>query len=353
MHSPPDYEQSRRQTAARRRGLAKYLPETKPPPTKASPAEAPPEDAGGSLRLPAFISLLTPVLLVFCLLLPPLHNSPVPLHSAGGDAEPIILEAQVPAPDGTDSGGIHQNSEVINILLLGNDSREEDVTQRTDAMILVSINPAAERIYLTSFLRDLYVPVPGYGNQRLNAANVLGGPTLTLETIEQNFGISIHHYAQVSFTAFESIIDTLGGVELYLTTAEALHLELGQTGGSYPLSGKNALAYCRIRALDSDFARTERQRTLLETLWADLQGIAPPEAAELLMILLPQVSTDMTWADCLHLLSVAGNARDFEIISRSIPAPGTYEITMVRDMSVLLADMEENAALLRTTLYGK
>ena len=86
MHSPPDYEQSRRQTAAHHRGLAKYLPETKPP-----PAEAPPEDAESSLRFPAFISLLTPVLLVFCLLLPPLRNSMDPLHAAGSDAEPIIL----------------------------------------------------------------------------------------------------------------------------------------------------------------------------------------------------------------------------------------------------------------------
>lgn len=353
---PSDYEQKRREAvAARRRGLAKYLPETACDP-RLHMSEIPPRKTNAfSATLPVFICILTPVLFALFLFL---HKFPTPTGDVGSIAAPILLEAEVPPPDndpGNDvtAWGILEESEVYNILLLGNDSRTDSLTERTDAMILVSINPSAKRIYLTSFLRDLYVPIPGHGKQRLNAANPLGGPDLTVEAVERNFGISIHNYAQVNFTAFESIIDTLGGVELYLTSAEAAYLDLGQTGGTYLLSGEDALAYCRIRSLDSDFIRTERQRYLLETLWADLQDVSPGDATKLLELILPQVQTDVTWADGLNLLSITGETADYEIISHSIPAPGTYEISMVRDMSVIVADLEENSAMLRTTLYGK
>lgn len=380
-----NYEQKRRETAAsRRRGIAKFLPETEMAPLPDIPDPLPEEDSPKKKKT-FLILFLTLMGLLFLVLLGVFlvfrhfyasmniqtreeinaaYETVDPAIVLEGELEdpvegaPVLTEEEVTSLDeqlkeGVAANEIFENKDVYNILLLGNDSRANNIAERTDAMILVSINTATKKIYLTSFLRDIYLHIPDYGSQRLNVANVVGGPSRTVDTIEQNFGISINNYAEVNFIAFENIIDTLGGVDIYLTTAEAEYLELGNSGGTYHLNGKKALTYCRIRSLDSDFSRTERQRTVLETLWTDMRDISLTEAYELMEVILPQVTTDVTQADCLNLLAIATQIFDYDLISHSIPTTGTYEITMVKGMSVIVADIEENSAFLRTTVYDE
>lgn len=378
-----DYEQKRRETAAsRRRGIAKYLPEPELEPLADIP-EPLPEDSPKKKRtfLIFFLVLMGLLFLVLLGVFMVFHHfyasmniqTREEINATYETVDPsIVLDGELEDPvegaailteeevatldeqlkEGVAANEIFENKDVYNILLMGNDSRANNISERTDAMILVSINTATKKIYLTSFLRDVYLYIPGYGNQRLNAANVVGGPSRTVDTIEQNFGISINNYAEVNFIAFENIIDALGGVDIYLTTAEAKHLALGSSGGTYHLNGEKALSYCRIRVLDSDFGRTERQRKVLQTLWADMRDISLSNAYDLMEIILPQVTTDVTQADCLNLLSIATQIFDYELVSHSIPATGTYQITMIKGMSVIVADMEENSAILRTTVYG-
>lgn len=380
-----NYEQKRRETAAsRRRGIAKFLPETEMAPLPDIPDPLPEEDSPKKKKtfLILFLTLmgllflvLLGVFLVFRHFYASMNiQTREEINAAYETVDPaIVLEGELEDPvegapvlteeevtnldeqlkEGVAANEIFENKDVYNILLLGNDSRANNIAERTDAMILVSINTATKKIYLTSFLRDIYLHIPDYGSQRLNVANVVGGPSRTVDTIEQNFGISINNYAEVNFIAFENIIDTLGGVDIYLTTAEAEYLELGNSGGTYHLNGKKALTYCRIRSLDSDFSRTERQRTVLETLWTDMRDISLTEAYELMEVILPQVTTDVTQADCLNLLTIATQIFDYDLISHSIPTTGTYEITMVKGMSVIVADIEENSAFLRTTVYDE
>lgn len=380
-----NYEQKRRETAAsRRRGIAKFLPETEMAPLPDIPDPLPEEDSPKKKKtfLILFLTLmgllflvLLGVFLVFRHFYASMNiQTREEINAAYETVDPaIVLEGELEDPvegapvlteeevtnldeqlkEGVAANEIFENKDVYNILLLGNDSRANNIAERTDAMILVSINTATKKIYLTSFLRDIYLHIPDYGSQRLNVANVVGGPSRTVDTIEQNFGISINNYAEVNFIAFENIIDTLGGVDIYLTTAEAEYLELGNSGGTYHLNGKKALTYCRIRSLDSDFSRTERQRTVLETLWTDMRDISLTEAYELMEVILPQVTTDVTQADCLNLLTIATQILDYDLISHSIPTTGTYEITMVKGMSVIVADIEENSAFLRTTVYDE
>lgn len=381
-----DYEQRRREAAAsRRRGIAKLLPESKPEPIDDTPEEPVPEEPPKKKRvflviLLSLLGLLLAALLGVFLLFHHFYSSmniqareaPEAVYDPAeiailleGELEepvegaPVLTDDEVVALDeelkeGVAANELFEDKDVYSILLMGNDSRSNNISERTDAMILVSINSSTKEIYLTSFLRDLYLYIPGYGSQRLNAANVFGGPGHTVDTIEQNFGISVNNYAAVSFSAFENIIDTLGGVYIYLSGAEADLLGLGSSGGTYYLNGHNALRYCRIRSLDSDFGRTERQRTVLETLWNDLRySISLTKAYELMDVILPQVTTDLTQADCLNLLAIAMEVLEYDIVSQSIPASGTYEITMVKGMSVIVADMEENSAHLRTTVFGE
>ena len=379
-----DYEKKRRETAAAsRRGLAKFLPEATPDPIPDIPESLPKDSPKKkkTLRITCLIlmGLLALVFLGMVMIFHHIYSSMNvqardEIHAAYDPASSTTLleDSELEGPvggaivlteqeitildeklkEGVAANDIFENKDVYNILLLGNDSRTDNIDERTDAMILVSINTATKKIYLTSFLRDIYLHIPNYGNQRLNVANVVGGPSLTVDTIEQNFGISINNYAEVNFVAFENIIDTLGGVDIYLTTAEAQYLELGQSSGTYHLDGEYALSYCRIRALDDDFGRTERQRKVLETLWGNMHDITLTDAYELMEIILPQVTTDVTQADSLNLLSIVAQIGNYELVSHSIPAAGTYELSMVKGMSVIVADIEENSAMLRTTVYS-
>lgn len=266
------------------------------------------------------------------------------------------------------------NENVYNILLLGNDTRGSGVGERTDAMVLVSINKDNKEITMTSFLRDIYVYIPGCGYNRLNAANVFGGPSLTLDTIEQNFGVAIDSYAEVNFFAFIDIIDILGGVDVELSNAEISEMNekmqevnwytyysdaylyennIYGGAGSYHLNGAQTLAYCRVRYADSDFGRTERQRIVLEQIWEKAKQMSITDATSILSQVLPQVTTNLSQADCLSLISSAPQMLSYETSALHIPADNTYSLAMINGMSVLSIDMESNAQLLQEQIYGE
>lgn len=187
-----------------------------------------------------------------------------------------------PIAESADWGLLPEGTEnVTNILLIGTDARAADDDSRSDAIIVASLCPKQKKIYLTSILRDCYTVIPGYGQNRINHAYQMGGPKLLIETIEQNFHIRIDAYMKVDFFAFIDIIDSLGGVEITVAPEEVhyvnaylceVNLILGldpedafiPTEGTYMMNGRQALAYARIRYIGTDFARTQRQRTVIE-----------------------------------------------------------------------------------------
>ena len=104
-----------------------------------------------------------------------------------------------------------EETQSINILLVGQDKREGEQGNRSDSMILCTFNPGAGKLYMTSFLRDLYVPIPGHGRNRINAAYAFGGIKLLQRTLEENFDLEIDGCVEVDFGQFAEIIDALGG----------------------------------------------------------------------------------------------------------------------------------------------
>ena len=117
------------------------------------------------------------------------------------------------------SGPLKENG-VTSVLLIGSDSRTSGTEGRSDAMILITISDRTKTVHMTSLLRDMYVEIPGYEGNRLNAAYAYGGPELLMETINQNLGTEVYHYAVVNFEAFANLVDAVGGVELELTNEE-------------------------------------------------------------------------------------------------------------------------------------
>ena len=232
------------------------------------------------------------------------------------------------------------NDGLINILLIGQDKREGEERQRSDAMILCSFNPETSRLSMISFLRDLYVQIPGYEDNRLNAAYAYGGFELLKETLEFNFGISVDGCLESDFDGFEKIIDTIGGVEIELTPEEAEIV--GTNEGLCNLSGSQALTYARIRKIDSDFQRTERQRKIINSVFEKAKTYSLSELAMFFSEILPLMSTDMTDDEIMTLaLTLASFFEELETQSFSIPSQGNYENAVIREMAVLVPDLYE------------
>ena len=260
---------------------------------------------------------------------------------------------------------------VTNILLIGNDSRENGEDGRSDAMILLSISNKTKKIYMTSLLRDMYVEIPGHKDNRLNAAYSYGGAELLMQTIEQNFDIHISRYVLVNFEAFANLVDAVGGVDLELTGKEVEYVNgylveynilLGRpegtdyfddlSGGMVHLNGPQALAYCRNRYIGTDFGRTERQRKVLTEVIHKLPKGVLMNPKGLIDGLMPNLTTNLTQAECYRLSLMAPKILTYDIIQNSIPMEGTYEDATHRKMSVLEVDFEANKKFLQENLYG-
>ena len=252
-----------------------------------------------------------------------------------------------------------RGSGITNILLIGQDRREgEDTKQaRSDTMILCSFNQKTGQITMTSFLRDLYVPIPGHGSNRINAAYSIGGIDLLRQTIQENFQVYIDGCVEVDFVQFTQIIDLLGGVQIPLRQDEAdiINQETGSalTEGEQLLNGEQALAYSRIRYLDldGDFSRTNRQRKVMTALAETLRSAQISKVIPTLSKVLPMITTDMKSSQILLLaIELLPQLSDAQIASQRIPADGSYTDQTIDGMAVLVADMEKSRNLLRQSL---
>ena len=261
---------------------------------------------------------------------------------------------------GTESGLIGgTGSGIVNILLIGQDRREGEETARSDSMILCTYHRKTGNVTMTSFLRDLYVPIPGHHNNRINAAYSEGGAALLDRTLRENFDLHIDGNVEVDFSQFSQIIDLLGGVQLELREDEAAEINKetgsGLSAGVQVLNGEQALTYARIRKLDADgdFSRTSRQRKLMNALLGSYRNIKWKDLLPLIDELLPLISTDMNYGRLVLLaMEILPKLSDAQITSQRIPADGTFTDEKIDGMAVLSADLEANRLLLRETLLN-
>ncbi len=179
-------------------------------------------------------------------------------------------------------------SSPFNVLILGVDV-ESSGSQRSDTMIVASIGSGS--LKLTSIQRDTVVDLGEYGEQKINAAYAYGGPELAVRAVNELLELNIMRYVVVDFTVLVEMVDALGGVDIDITEAEMEHInknvllsrkvfeplgytetELTEYGEDTHLDGLQALAYARIRKLDSDFVRTSRQRIVIEAMLESLRS---------------------------------------------------------------------------------
>lgn len=289
-------------------------------------------------------------------------NSP---DTAEEDIE--ALDQEIAQNIENDSIPVTKDSKVLNILMIGTDNRSTSEQGLSDSMILLSVNKEAKSIVTTSLLRDIYLSIPGYKNNRLNVAYAIGGANLLIQTIENNFKINIDKYAAVDFYSFIGIVDAIGGIELEITEEELPYVnacindlngllkeedsDLLTKAGLQKLNGKQVLSYARVRNVGTDFGRTSRQRTVLEVVYNKVKTMNMTQLNDLLDLLLPQITTNFSEKEIFRQLLSLPDYVKYNIDSLSIPIKGTYQDMTIRGMQVLGINFNDNIKELQNRIY--
>lgn len=253
---------------------------------------------------------------------------------------------------------------VVNVLLIGADSRQGTNTGNTDVMMLVSLNKKTKQIKLVSFMRDSYLYIEGKNNSycaKLNAAFSMGGPETLLKTIENNYKIEIDDFVMVNFESFKAIIEAMGGITVDVQKYEANYAnnryKLSMPyGDGVTLDGEEALAFCRIRGCDADgdVSRTRRQRQVINAMINRVTNASVSDLNKYLNAFLPYVYTGFSKSEVLSLgmKAITNGWAFYERSELQIPTPETRTSGSMGSW-IWVIDYQLAAQTLQNELYGE
>ena len=261
---------------------------------------------------------------------------------------------------------LYSDDEQVNILLVGVDAREGETESRSDTMMLVTLDNKNGEIKLTSFLRDSYVEIAGRKKkEKLNAAYMRGGIQTLIDTLELNFKVSIPYYVVVDFEIFTTIVDELGGINVDVTEKESYYTyhsgKVGvpvriEAGEDILLNGEQALWYSRIRYLDSDFMRTQRQRKVITAIVEKTLQQDIPTMIGLAETIIPLVKTNLSSNEIMNIgvKALLKQAYSYPIVQQQIPADNTWSSKSISGVgSCLVMDFEDNIKIMQSFLSEK
>lgn len=276
---------------------------------------------------------------------------------------------------------------ILNIMVYGEDSGSDSTNPygRSDTMIMVSIDNRHKQIKMTSFMRDMLVNIPytddagnAHGLDKLNAAYSLGGASLSVKTIEENFGVDIDRYAIVNFDSFKSIIDALGGIDINLTQDEIDYInwqtylnnqseeryEIKDEPGLVHLNGRQALWYARDRGYEEaehpefvvsgdDFDRTSRQRNLMKTLMKEFKSAGLTDIVKIVSEIGPMITTNLKKDEITTLVANSLTYLSYNVEEFSLPTGDCYKYSWYNQQSVLeITDMQTMRTHLAKFVFG-
>lgn len=270
----------------------------------------------------------------------------------------------------TDEQITQDTSKIKNILLIGVDGEHLEKDNRSDAMIIMTIDQKNKEIKLTSLCRDTYVYIKGHGREKLTHAYFYNGPELLLETIEENFGIHISKYATINFSSFINIIDLIGGVEVEITENDLGvlnqlikvcykidkrddkgEMKLIDSAGNYNLNGYQALAFSRIRYQDSTDARNTRQRMVVKSALEKLKQTGLDTYISSLNMVLSGVKTNLTPTEIIVLGYKTLRVGTENLKTLEFPVY-KEEVKLKEAGWVVLWDSEDNLPIIKEFIYN-
>lgn len=315
------------------------------------------------------IGIVVGVLAAICLLVVVTGNYFLDRLNYENDGDNMVTESGDPLVIDEKEDIKPADNKVINVLLIGEEKINDGARGRSDSMMIATINQKQKSLKLTSLMRDCYVSIPGYRDNKLNAAYNHGGGPLLLATIEQNFQVHLDGYVRVDFEAFETIIDKLGGVEIELSADEAAYLNKTNyiskpenrkmVAGINNMNGNQALGYSRVRYVSEvdgerdDFGRTARQRRVLNCVFEKYKGKNLVEMVTIANGVLPYITTSLTKTEILSYISAFVATGSTELETFRIPMDDTWYGSK-RDGagSVLIVNFDINNAALQEFIYG-
>lgn len=264
------------------------------------------------------------------------------------------------------------NNKILNVLLIGMDDAKGDKYGRSDSMVLISVNTLTNEINMISFWRDSYgriVHNEGEADEystheKINGANAYGGPECIVSTLEHLYKIRIDGWVLTDFSKFRELIDAMGGISVDVTQAESEYLarttkkvRIGY-GKDIKLNGLDALTYCRIRHLDSDVMRAERQRKVLNAIIKKAGSLSASELAKAVKKFLPYLSTDYSKTEILLYATRAlfGNWDEYTMTQQSAPLDtntDSYTSGTINTAWVWVVDYPLAAQDVQKYLYGE
>ena len=274
-----------------------------------------------------------------------------------GEAEVILSEAEV-----------QSDKDIYNILLLGTDEKTSkfNTNARADSIMILSLNKKDNTTKLVSLQRGMGVPIlEGQYEGEYDWITHLfryGGADLMMRTIKEVLNVEIEHYVRVNPNTFRALIDAIGGTDIVLTAEEAKAINLaGQAyskmqtvyEGLNHLDGYNTFAYTRLRSIDSDWKRVQRQRNVIQSLVTSAKDMSFKDLNNMLDTVLPLVQTNLTTMDILGLISYAPAVLGQDLEQMTIPVKGTYgSMKGLGGRNLYAVDFQENSKILHEFLYG-
>jgi polyisoprenyl-teichoic acid--peptidoglycan teichoic acid transferase len=260
----------------------------------------------------------------------------------------------------------------INVLLMGMGGEGHDGPNLTDTIILARVRPSDNKVALLSIPRDLLVPVEGFGWKKINAVNAFGetaargrGGELARETVENLLGIDVPYYVRIDFAGFKQIVDSVGGIDVYVEraftdhqypTANYLTKTVSFDVGWQHMDGATALVYSRSRhgnnGEGNDFARAKRQQNVIDVLKDKLLSARtyrnPAVIADTLSALQSNVTTNLSVGEILRFARMAQKLEDVTILRKVIVAgPGEPLAETFLNGAYVLVPRNDDWTLLR------
>ncbi len=265
-------------------------------------------------------------------------------------------------------GEIKEVEGIKNILLCAEENQYGAQRGRSDVIMIATIDTNTQSLKLMSILRDTYVPIPGFSDNRINSSYATGDIPLLEETIKENFNIQVDGYVKVDFDSFTKVIDELGGVEVTLTEEEATWLNESNhildpdsrnvTAGTHILNGSQALGYSRIRyiptadGIGSDFGRVWRQKHVLMQVFNKYKNLGLLDILDKAPDILSLVQTDYSRMEVFSLIKTVMGLDTQEIETLSIPVRKGYTPKKIRGDDVLVPDLKINNEAISEFIYG-
>ena len=261
---------------------------------------------------------------------------------------------------------------IENILLIGLDGTNDKFPKRSDTMIILTIDKLNKSLKLTSLARDTLVKIPGRGEEKLTHAYAYGQEELLMQTINENFDLDIKDYAVVNFKSFIDIVDIIGGVDINVNEKEIHHLnevikecygvnhedtkniEYITSSGNHNLNGYQALAYARIRKLDTIYKRDERQRLILTNIAHKLSDVSISKYPQIAKSILRHIKVNIAFNKIIDLAFIAHELASYDISQLEFPISEYREEGRIGEKGTYVVkwDKNKNIELLHQFIYG-